>query len=980
MSKYYKVKIDTGTAPGPYTIYYGSINSSNIATLQSNAQPAIDVTHASLSSNNGVLVIVPDNTTRVILYNQDCDTYEDNLVSYTITPDSSNVNEGESLNLNVETRNVPDGTILYWKVRYSNSDINDFFSAVTGTTTINNRVDTFTVTLKNDFSYVGFESGETFIVDLKTDSIDGTTVASTELITINDTSLTYFYLVKQTYNCQPVGPPYAYYKTQTDYGQDKLVRVVGVSDDIMYLMRNEDNKNDGPIATFVNAECTPGVPTYSITEPTTQPIRTVNEGDIVTFTINTTYVQDGTRLYWTINNNNSSTSNDFSITDGTFLISNGTNTVSTTIVNDGNTDGDKTFYAQLRKDSINGNVLASSGIMTVKDTSKAPPTYSISTPYSVDEGSTANFIVTTTGVDDGTILYWKVVFFDATDSDDFNSISGTTTVNNNTAPIGVGIVSDLKTEGGIETFKIQVRTDSLRGDLKVTSGEVIIIDKSKYPDVELSVTPSCLGTSGSSGRLTFTTVTGGNGGPYYVTLNGIDWTSWSSNYRIDGIADGTYSNVQARDSYGNYSSKTSITFDCYRVPTYSITESTSSINEPGIMTFGVSTQYVPNSTILYWTIEYDNNDFISNDFTSSSGTVTINSVGTGTINLGVSADALTEGTETFRVKLRTSSTSGNVVATSGTVTINDDSKNTQPIWVSRNYVTCYNCVDYTVYQNTNPYSPSSTKDYYRIGESGPIQQGQPSSTPCNYNPIWNKVPGCDGCVRYELWTNTNPCSNATTETHIISLNSGDCYSPGYNCCGPVTTPDYRFQGNYGCDGCAKYEVLVDINTCSNESGQTRQGTTVDGNSTYCYQTGNCCGQPTIAVYNNIILVECNNGVEYKLVEDSNRCSPTYGPDYRIYIPTGAGACYTSYGSFATSCDDAISSTGLVNIYTNGTTYRIGGDNGTLVDGSYYSMLYVDNDGGSDYRYSPRRHVFVNGELNTLDLNGCRLYDNTGQIG
>ena len=40
MARYFDIKIATGTAPGPYTIYYDSIEAGNIATLTSNSQPA----------------------------------------------------------------------------------------------------------------------------------------------------------------------------------------------------------------------------------------------------------------------------------------------------------------------------------------------------------------------------------------------------------------------------------------------------------------------------------------------------------------------------------------------------------------------------------------------------------------------------------------------------------------------------------------------------------------------------------------------------------------------------------------------------------------------------------------------------------------------------------------------------------------------------------------------------------------------------
>lgn len=925
MSKYYKVKIDSGTAPGPYTIYYGSINSSNIATLYSNGQPATDVTKISLDTTNGVLVIVPDGTTRIILYNQECDTYEDNLVTYTITAGSSNVNEGESITLNVTTKNVPDNTVLYWKINYNNSSSDpDFFTAVTGTTTIVNRVSTFSVSLESDLTT---EGSETFYVELRTDSISGTIVDSTDIITINDTSRYYYYLVKDTYNCEAYGNATAYYKVNTDYGDEKLVKVNGQGDN-KWLMRNDSQQNDGGTASFVDVtNCVQGTPTYSITEPQSN----VDEGSTVVFAINTTYVRDYTTLYWKINFNSSSESSDF-VTytlSGTTTIINGSGVAEVRIYNDQENDipSLETFYMELRAKSATGPIVATSGIVSINDTSLSAPTYNITGPTTVNENASAVFNVTTTNLPNGTVLYWRVNYNnESTDSNDFETTSGTVTINNNSGSISVSTTNDNITEG-TELFRVDLMTSGLRNaDAVATTLPVQILDTSTYPTVQFTYSQTCIGTSSTSGRVTFTNVTGGNGGPYYVTINGTDWSEWTgSSFRIDNIADGTY-NLRAKDGLENLSSTSSITVDCYRAPTYSISASPLTINEPGAVTFSVTTQYVPNGTTLYWTTEYDDSRFTSSDFSPSTGTVTVNSVGTGTFNVGILADGFTEGTETFKVRLRTGSLSGNIVATSQTVTINDTSVNTVPNWEYQNYTTCSNCQNVAVYKDTNPNSVTYLK--YKIGTGGTAQDGQPSGGDCNYNVI------------------------------------------------------YSSTGTYGCQGCDKYLIEYNSNPCA--SGPNRFASSpTESNSTFCYDAGtNCCGQNTTANYNIVVLSECNGGVIYQLKEDSNPCSATYGPDHRIYVPTNT-PCYIPFGTFATTCSDAIANNATYSIYSltteSGTTYRMDGENGSLVNGTYYSPLYLDTNVESEYYNSPRAHYFTNGSLDGVSLNGCQLYDNTGQI-
>ena len=94
------------------------------------------------------------------------------------------------------------------------------------------------------------------------------------------------------------------------------------------------------------------------------------------------------------------------------------------------------------------------------------------------------------------------------------------------------------------------------------------------------------------------------------------------------------------------------------------------VNEGSAQTFNVGGTYVPAAT-YYWTVETN-----AGDFATADGTVTVSS-GTGE-NLGSftvtpTADATTEGAETFTVALRSGSTSGPILATSSSVTINDTS-------------------------------------------------------------------------------------------------------------------------------------------------------------------------------------------------------------------------------------------------------------------------------------------------------------------
>lgn len=100
-------------------------------------------------------------------------------------------------------------------------------------------------------------------------------------------------------------------------------------------------------------------------------------------------------------------------------------------------------------------------------------------------------------------------------------------------------------------------------------------------------------------------------------------------------------------------------------PSYSIS-SAASINEGSALTINVTTANVADATTLYWTVSN------AGDFATSSGSFTITS-NSGSFTVTPTADATTEGSETFEISIRTGSTSGTVVATSSAITINDTS-------------------------------------------------------------------------------------------------------------------------------------------------------------------------------------------------------------------------------------------------------------------------------------------------------------------
>jgi hypothetical protein len=65
--KYIKVRIVIGSSNGVFDIYYDNIDSNKRATLHSNGLPATGLTFSELSTTDGVIVSVPDESTSIVV-------------------------------------------------------------------------------------------------------------------------------------------------------------------------------------------------------------------------------------------------------------------------------------------------------------------------------------------------------------------------------------------------------------------------------------------------------------------------------------------------------------------------------------------------------------------------------------------------------------------------------------------------------------------------------------------------------------------------------------------------------------------------------------------------------------------------------------------------------------------------------------------------------------------------------------------------
>lgn len=240
----------------------------------------------------------------------------------------------------------------------------------------------------------------------------------------------------------------------------------------------------------------------------------VNEGDNLTVNVNTVGVPSGTVLYWQTTNITTSDS-DFTATSGSVQIVNGAGGFTIAAVADSTTEGAETFGITLRRYSQAGPIVASTTNKTINDTSQSP-SYSASSPSSVNEGSALVCTVTTTNVADSTTLYWTTSHTSTADAD-FSANSGSFTINSNSGTFNVTPTADTTTEGA-ETFTVQIRTGSTSGTIVATLPSVTVNDTSLTPsgwDINNAtynrVSSSQLTTSGWG--FTFA----GNGTKVYVT-------------------------------------------------------------------------------------------------------------------------------------------------------------------------------------------------------------------------------------------------------------------------------------------------------------------------------------------------------------------------------------------------------------------------------------------------------------------------------
>ena len=109
-------------------------------------------------------------------------------------------------------------------------------------------------------------------------------------------------------------------------------------------------------------------------------------------------------------------------------------------------------------------------------------------------------------------------------------------------------------------------------------------------------------------------------------------------------------------------------------PTINVTESATSVDEGGSVTFTISGSNIGDGT-YYYTIYEEEGTIASTDFNPANlnGSFSVSN-NSGSITITIAEDITSEGPDKFKIQIRTGSISGTVIAESNVITINDTSR------------------------------------------------------------------------------------------------------------------------------------------------------------------------------------------------------------------------------------------------------------------------------------------------------------------
>jgi hypothetical protein len=415
-----------------------------------------------------------------------------------------------------------------------------------------------------------------------------------------------------------------------------------------------------------------GSPPPTATYTLTPAANSVDEGASVTFTVGGTDIPDGT-YYWTIADGSWAMA-DFSTINGSVSVTGNSGTFSVTTTADDTTEGSETFNVTLRSVSISGTILATSSSVIINDTSLTPVApfsldFPAGNPYLLVSNTQSDWNLGTTY----TIEYWSKQTNAST-----SNVRTVMSQGPSSGKIDMGYMfgnllwNDSQSLTPEPTAAVWTHVAWVR---ESGSGNITLY----YNGVNQTTFNAGPALTDGESDLNIGRRAGINGQGFYGKLAMIR-VSTTAKYLADFNPTVTYgveadtrmmlgSNTPLVDTSASAHTITNTgvtrSMDFPTPPTYTVTPEFDNVDEGASLTFTVGGTNINNGT-YYWTVNG------SGDFDTVDGTVTITS-NTGSFTVTPTADATTEGAETFTARLRLGSITGTILATSEVVTINDTS-------------------------------------------------------------------------------------------------------------------------------------------------------------------------------------------------------------------------------------------------------------------------------------------------------------------
>ena len=384
-----------------------------------------------------------------------------------------------------------------------------------------------------------------------------------------------------------------------------------------------------------------------------------------------------------------------------------------TIAQDASAEGAETFRVNILDSAVAGNVLTTTGTITIQDTS-----FTLTPSGDVNEGETCTFDISGTGINSGGTAYWQMDYGTADSSDFINHPSSAgdrraVIVTSGGSPEGqfdVDVAADFTSDGGNETFATSIWTAPTGGLQLAASGNVTITDTSVPTGADYNI--SATGVTEGGNIVLSASPGAASGGTIDWTIDGVGVgdSATSLENRMSsltgtfGVVSGTVNvNVgTTSDSdvwpYVNNGrviidingGAAGVDSDRFTVSDAAASYELIATNDTaGAWDEGSTTQWaikgtnIDSDTIVYVAFTggtADGNDFATPNPYQSRQAVTLVSANSnpvsgynGTYSVAIENDTTTEGNETFNASLWNQATSGIQLATAGAFTINDTS-------------------------------------------------------------------------------------------------------------------------------------------------------------------------------------------------------------------------------------------------------------------------------------------------------------------